>query len=82
MKEANRDLLVLSHNTRLTEKQLDLQMAALHQLLYQLESWEQFCIANEIIDANRYQIIQKPYKMQQALQEAKTKPFLFVCNKN
>lgn len=83
MRASGRDLLVLTPPSRqLSPEAMQRQLDALHKMLYEIESWEQFCIANEIIDLNRYRIITKPYQIRDAVREALRKPFLFVSNKN
>jgi len=51
-------------------------------LLYNVEQMDAFCIANELIDLNRYKIIQKPHLIKQAVKEKKLKPFVFISNNN
>ncbi len=81
MKLSNRDLLVMSKNASATKGEIDREVEKLHDLLFQAESMENFCIANEIIDINRYKIISTPEKIQKLLRRT-LKPFQFVNNKN
>lgn len=62
-------------------RELDREIENLHQLLFNAESLENFCVANEIIDINRYKIIQHPAKISKIIKR-KLKPFQFVNNKN
>lgn len=82
MKSAKRDLLVLSKNVSADKRQMELEVEKLHELLLHVESLENFCIANEIIDLNRYRIIENPIKIQRVVSKSKMKPFLFINNKN
>ncbi len=74
----NRDLLVLSKHD--ISKEHDI--ASLNELLYNTENMETFCVANEIIDINRYRIIEKPQLVERFIRMQKMKPFVFISNKN
>jgi hypothetical protein len=78
----NRDLLVLTKNQTMNQKELEHAVELLVDLLYEAEKMDAFCIANEIIDVNRYKIIDKPRLIQQIIRQKKVKPFVFVSNKN
>lgn len=82
MNPQNRDLLVLTKKVSMNAKQLKQEVELLNELLYHVEDLFSFCTANEIIDVNRYKIIQKPYQIQRAIRERGTKPFVFISNKN
>ena len=82
MKTGNRDLLVLVKHDSISEAAMERELDLLSSLLYSVESLQSFCIANEVIDVNKYKIIQKPHLIQQAIREKSHKPFVFICNKN
>jgi len=82
MKNEKRDLIVLSNNEIIDPIAMGNQVEALNKLLLSVENLHCFCIANEIIDINRYKIIQKPHLIQQMIRERMTKPFVFIFNKN
>lgn len=82
MKTGNRDLLVLMKHDSISEAAMEHEVDLLSSLLYNVESLHSFCIANEVIDLNKYKIIQKPHLIQQAIREKCHKPFVFICNKN
>ncbi len=82
MRSSNRDLLVLTKNGSLNEKELEHEVELLHELLYHVENMEAFCIANELLDINRYKVIQKPHLILRAAGSKRLKPFTFICNKN
>lgn len=84
MHEINRDILVLSNQSHLSQQELEQQVAQLSALLHYAESWDSFCTANEIIDINNRRIIQKPFLMQKAVHDKirPEKAFVFVNNKN
>jgi len=80
--QQNRDLLVLTKKVTMNARQLKQEVEQLNELLFHVEDAFSFCTANEVIDVNRYKIIQKPYKIQQAIRERGSKPFVFISNKN
>ena len=82
MNNSNRDLLVLSGYTHLSEEAFDRQLVLLNKLLYEIETWNTFSTVNEIINVNRHKIIRKPYLVEKILREKGEKPFVFTCNKN
>jgi hypothetical protein len=81
MKTSNRDLLVLTKTAITNKKEMDSEVEKLHDLLFHIESIDNFCIANEIIDVDAYKIISNPTKIQKLISK-KLKPFQFVSNKN
>lgn len=82
MKSAKRDLLVLSRNVSTDQREMELEVEKLHDLLFHVESLENFCMANEIIDVNRYKVITNIDKIQKIILKNKMKPFEFINNKN
>ena len=83
MSSVNRDLLVLVKDNRpVSEQEMEHQVAWLHDMLYRVESVDNFCVANELIDLNRFKIIRKPYLIIKAIRQRELKPFQFICNKN
>ena len=82
MNTPNRDLLVLTGTTKMNRQLLEQQVELLNDLLYHVENLNAFCIANEVIDVNKYKIIQKPHIILQIIREKSLKPFVFISNKN
>ena len=82
MNTPNRDLLVLTGKTKMNRQQLEQQVELLNDLRYHVENLNAFCIANEVIDVNKYKIIQKPHIILQIIREKSLKPFVFISNKN
>jgi len=82
MKASNRDLLVLAKKFSVTQQEMELEVEKLHQLLFEAESVENFCQVSEIIDINRYRIIQNPVKIERLIRQNKLKAFQFINNKN
>ena len=67
----NRDLLVLTKRSAMKPGELEHEVELLVDLLFHVENITAFCIANELIDLNRYKIIRKPHLIQQILREKK-----------
>jgi hypothetical protein len=82
MKSAKRDLLVLTKKVSVDAKEMQLEVEKLHDLLFHVESLDNFCIANEIIDLNKYKIIGNPVKIKRIISNDKLQAFQFINNKN
>jgi hypothetical protein len=82
MTPQNRDLLVLTKKQKMNQQELEHEVELLVDLLYEAEKFDTFCIANEIIDLNRYKIIQKPFVIQKIIRQKRSRPFVFISNKN
>ncbi len=82
MKSPNRDLLVLSKNISTDEREMQLEVEKLNQILFHAEAIENLCIANEIIDINNYKIVRKPKKIEKIISNKRLKPFQFIHTKN
>lgn len=75
-------MLVLTKKVSVDEKELQLEVEKLHNLLFHVESVDNFCIANEIIDLNSYRIIGDPIRIKRIITKNKLKSFQFINNKN
>ncbi|HRI22720.1 MAG TPA: hypothetical protein PLA68_17290 [Panacibacter sp.] len=82
MNPQNRDLLVLTKKETMNPLELEHEVELIIDLLYHVENVEAFCIANEIIDLNRYKISNKANLIQRVIKEKELKPFVFISNKN
>jgi len=82
MKPSNRDLLVLTKDVSIDRVQMERQVEQLHKILIAAESMQNFCTVNEIIDFNRYKIIDNPASIARMISQNKIKPFVFISNKN
>ena len=82
MKTKNRDLLVLLKDDFRTEQAIENELERLNELLLRTETMLNFCVANEILDFNRYKVYQEYSKIMKVLSQDKLKPFQFICNKN
>ena len=82
MNKSNRDLLVLFNQELMTPQSIEHEVEMLHQLLYSIERLENLVIAHEIIDLNKYRIINKPLHLRKLFRLRELKPFVFLNCKN
>jgi len=82
MNPRNRDLLVLTKKELMNQQELEHEIELLNDLFCHVENSNALCLANEVIDINRYKIIRKLHLVRQLLKEPRLKPFVFICNKN
>ena len=80
---SNRDLLVMFRQHAMTQNDIDKQLLQLNNMLFTTERLDNFVGAHEILDLNRYKIINNPVEIKKMLRQKKlTKPFVFFNNKN
>lgn len=82
MKTPNRDLLVLVKDDRLDKEAIEFELEQLNQLLFVFETVDNFCVAHEVFDMNKYRIIHNAKKIRQVMSQKEVKPFVFISNKN
>jgi hypothetical protein len=82
MKVPNRDLLVLVKDEYMNEQAIEQEVEKLNEILYNTESIENFCVAHEVVDMNRYKILVKNHQVRKVIQQRILKPFEFLFNKN
>ena len=82
MKSLNRDLLVLSKNASADQREMEVVIEKLNQLLFNAESIENLGLVNEVIDINNYKIINKAKDVEKFIRSHKLKRFQFILNKN
>ena len=82
MKTPNRDLLVLVKDDRLDKEAIEFELEQLNQLLFVFETVDNFCVAHEVFDLNRYRIVHNAKKIKQVMNQKELKPFEFIFNKN
>ena len=58
------------------------ELEKLNELLHIIETIDNYCIAYEIVDINKYKIYHQRKKIIQVINQDKLKPFQFICNKN
>jgi hypothetical protein len=82
MNNPNRDLLVLFNQELMTPQSIEHEVELLHQLLYTIEKIENLVIAHEIIDLNKYKVINKSIQLRKLIRQQQLKPFVFLNCKN
>jgi hypothetical protein len=82
MNRPNRDLLVLFKQELMTPQAMEHEVGLLHELLFTVERSERVIQAHEIIDLNRYKVINKHHLIRAAFRQREEKPFVFLNNKN
>ena len=82
MNNPNRDLLVLFNQELMTPQSIEHEVELLHQMLYTIERIENLVIAHEIIDLNKYKVINRPLKLRKLIRQKELKPFVFLNCKN
>lgn len=82
MKSPNRDLLVLLKDEYMSEQSIEQEVELLNEMLFHVESMENFCKAHEVIDLNKYKILQKSKQIIRVVRQREIRPFQFISNKN
>jgi hypothetical protein len=82
MKTSNRDLLVLLKDESMDNKAIEHEVEQLNEMLFHVESTDNFCRANEIVDMNKYKVLHDQKCLVQLMYQSELKPFVFLCNKN
>jgi len=82
MNNPNRDLLVLFNHEIMTQKAIEHEVEQLHQLLYTIEGIDNLIVAHEILDLNKYRIIDNTTQLRKLIRQRELKPFVFLNCKN
>lgn len=82
MNNANRDLLVLFNQELMTPQALEVVVNKLHEMLFHVERTDNLAIAFELIDLNKYKIIDNHVQVKKYLRLRSEKAFVFLNNKN
>ncbi len=82
MHNPNRDILVLFKQELMTAQAMEREVSLLHDLLHNVERLDNVVKAHELLDLNKFKVINKPYLIKNFLRTAKEKPFVFLNNKN
>ena len=75
-------MLVLFKDEFKNEQAIEIELEKLNDLLHSTETIENYCIAYEVIDVNKYKIYHQRKKIVEVIMQEKLKPFQFICNKN
>ncbi|MDX2049494.1 MAG: hypothetical protein SFU87_22090 [Chitinophagaceae bacterium] len=82
MKSPNRDLLVLLKDEYMSEQAIEQEVEKLNALLFHVESYDNFCVAHEVIDLNKFKIYHDNKTVMQVVRMKEFKPFQFLNNMN
>ena len=82
MNRINRDLLVMFNQELMSPKAMENEVELLHELLFTVERLENLVTAHEIIDLNKYKIINKEITLSKIIRLQELKPFVFLNCKN
>jgi hypothetical protein len=82
MKSPNRDLLVLVKDEYASERFMEQELEQLNDLLFHYETIDNFCVAHEVFDMNRYKIVRNQKSLRQIARLQEMRSFQFLCNKN
>ena len=82
MNKSNRDLLVMFKEELMSPQAIEHEVELLHELLYGVERIENLVIAHEVINLNKYKIVNDFNTIREAIKFKELKPFVFLNNKN
>lgn len=82
MNRMNRDLLVLFNQELLSPQAIEHEVELLHELLHSVERLDNLVVAHEILDLNKYKVVNKKMVVRNTIREQKLKPFVFLNCKN
>ena len=74
--------MVLFNQTLRTQKDIELEVSSLHQLLCETEKLDNIAYAYEILDLLKYKIQTKHHFIKHYMRMKMDKPFVFLFNKN
>lgn len=82
MNRPNRDLMVLFKQELMSPQAIERQVEMLHELLYTVERIDNLIPAHEVLDLNKYKVINKDHVLRELILSHTDKPFVFISNKN
>ena len=82
MNRMNRDLLVLFNQELLSPQAIEHEVELLHELLHTVERIDNLVTAHEILDLNKYKVINKAIVVRNTIRVQELKPFVFLNCKN
>ncbi len=82
MNRINRDLLVLFNQELLSPQAIEHEVEMLHELLFIVERLDNLVTAHEILDLNKYKVINKALTLRTTIHKQELKPFVFLNCKN
>jgi hypothetical protein len=82
MNRINRDLLVLFNQELMSPQAIENEVELLHELLFSVERLDNLVTVHEVIDLDRYKVIQKDTMVRKVIRMQELKPFIFLNCKN
>ena len=82
MNRMNRDLLVLFNQELLSPQAIEHEVEMLHELLHSVERLDNLVTAHEILDLNKYKVINKTMVVRNTIRKQELKAFVFLNCKN
>ena len=82
MNRMNRDLLVLFNQELLSPQAIEHEVELLHELLHTVERIDNLVTAHEVLDLNKYKVINKAMVVRNTIRIQELKPFVFLNCKN
>ena len=82
MNRMNRDLLVLFNQELLSPQAIEHEVEMLHELLHSVERLDNIVTAHEILDLNKYKVINKTLVLRNIIRKQELKAFVFLNCKN
>lgn len=82
MNNPNRDLLLLFNQEMMSPQAIEQEVEFLHGLLYSVEKADNLIIAHELIDLNKFKIMNKNTQLKPFFRKRSLKPFEFLNCKN
>ena len=82
MNKPNRNLLVLFNQELMNPQAMEHEVDMLHELLYKVERLDNIITAHEVINLNKFKVINKSSYLRKIIRQRELKPFVFLNNKN
>ena len=82
MNRINRDLLVLFNQELMSPQAIENEVELLHELLFTVERLDNLVTVHEVIDLDKYKVIQKDTMVRKVIRMQELKPFVFLNCKN
>ncbi|MET6999251.1 hypothetical protein [Chitinophaga defluvii] len=82
MKAVDRDLLILLHEDRYNEQQIQHAVKQISEMLSLIETMDYLSAVMEVVDCNKSRITNKRTVLQKVLSRKTQKPFEFIIHKN
>lgn len=82
MNRINRDLLVMFNQELMSPQAMENEVGLLHELLFTVERLDNLVTTHEIIDLNKYRVINDDIILRKIIRLQELKPFIFLNCKN